>query len=252
MNETRFDGKGKIYAKYRPTYPQEFIDYLCSDVGISNDSTIADIGSGTGILTKQLLNLDSKVYAVEPNSDMRAVAEAGLSHCSNFVSVNSTAENTTLDANSVDFITVAQAFHWFDRELFKDECCRIIRQGGKVILVWNSLTFDAEIVVDGDSIHKKYCPDFEGRGGDARGKDGVNLPFGEFFSGKYGEMVFENSSTSDMNEFIGRYLSSSYAVKENDENYPAYIAELTECFYKHAVDGKVVIPIVTRSYVGEV
>jgi len=251
MNEKRFDGKGETYAKYRPTYPQAFIDYLCSDIGISKKSIFADIGSGTGILTKQLLNLGCRVYAVEPNDDMRAVAERDLSRYDNFVSVNGIAENTTLDANSIDYVTVAQAFHWFDRGRFKIECRRIIKQSSKVVLVWNSPVFDAEIVVDCDNILKKYCSDF-GRGGDTRGKKGVNLPFNKFFNGDYEERAFENSTTANLNEFIGRHLSSSYTLKENDENYLVYIAELTECFHKHSADGIVTVPTVTRSYAGEV
>lgn len=78
MNENIFDGVGETYAKYRPSYPQELLKYLCSEIGINKFSTIADIGSGTGILTRQLLNQCSKVYAIEPNDDMRKVAEKKL------------------------------------------------------------------------------------------------------------------------------------------------------------------------------
>ncbi|MDB8805765.1 class I SAM-dependent methyltransferase [Romboutsia sp. 1001216sp1] len=119
MNENKFNGMGKIYSKYRPSYPFDFIDYLFTDVGISQRSIIADIGSGTGILTRQLLEKGSKVYGIEPNADMRDIAETNLNNFLGFTSVNGNAENTTIDDNSVDYITVAQAFHWFDRERFK-------------------------------------------------------------------------------------------------------------------------------------
>jgi SAM-dependent methyltransferase len=258
MNETKFNGMGKVYAKFRPAYPQAFIEYICSDVGITQNSTIADIGSGTGILTKQLLGLGSNVFAVEPNDDMRVMAENDLSSFSNFVSVNATAENTTLDNNSVDFITVAQAFHWFDREKFKAECQRILKPNGKVILVWNSRIFGTEVVEDGDKINKKYCPHFQGFSGGMRGvlynSTGVESEsdFNDFFNGVYETRIFENHQTFDLDGFIGRNLSASYALKEDDENYPAYITELTECFNKHAVDGKLIMPNNTRSYVGAI
>ena len=77
-------------------------------------STIADIGSGTGILTQQLIHECSKVYAIEPNSDMRRVAEKRLRNEPGFISINGTAENTTLENESIDYITAAQSFHWFD------------------------------------------------------------------------------------------------------------------------------------------
>ena len=137
MNENKFNGMGKIYSKYRPSYPFSFIDYLFTDVGISQNSIIADIGSGTGILTRQLLEKGCKVYGVEPNADMRVIAESNLREFPGFTSVNRGAENTTIDDNSVDYITVAQAFHCFDRERLKKECHRILKPEGKVVLVWN-------------------------------------------------------------------------------------------------------------------
>jgi len=252
MNEAKFDGMGNTYAKFRPTYPQAFIDYLFSDVGINKDSIIADIGSGTGILTKQLLKLGNKVLAVEPNNDMRAVAEADLSDYINFKSVNGSAKNTMLDSQSVDFITVAQAFHWFDRESFKAECNRILKPNGKVILVWNSRTIDSEVNKDSDAINRKYCPDFKGFSGGIRGTEDANSQFSNFFVGEYETRIFQNDITFHLDGFIGRNRSASYALKEKDENYLAYIAELTKCFYKHAFDGKMIMPNNTMSYMGTI
>jgi len=252
MNETKFDGRGKIYAKYRPAYPKEFIEYLYSDVGIKKDSIVADIGSGTGILTRQLLEAGNSVFAVEPNSDMRAVAEVDLSAFSGFVSINGSAENTTLDAHSVDFVTVAQAFHWFDRAKFKTECGRISKPNSKIILVWNSRDLCSETVKYGDEVNRKYCPNFKGISGGMRGGENENDFYSDFFLRKYESKVFQNNLTFDLDGFIGRNLSASYALKESDENYPAYIAELIACFNTHAVDGKMIMPNVTKSYIGTV
>jgi len=253
MNETKFDGMGKIYAKFRPTYPQAFIDYLCCDASINRDSVIADIGSGTGILTRQLLEIGKNIFAVEPNDDMRAIAEVDLSNYNNFIPVNGTAENTTLDDESIDFITVAQAFHWFDRARFKTECSRILKPEGKVILVWNSRDLSSEVVKDADEINRKYCPNFKGISGGMRGADAEDKNyFSDFFASNYETMVFQNDLTFDLGGFIGRALSASYALKENDGNYPAYIAELTESFNKHAINGKMIMPNITKSYVGRV
>jgi len=250
MNESKFDGMGKTYAKFRPTYPQAFIEYLCSDVGIKREGIIADIGSGTGILTRQLLELGNKVFAVEPNDDMRIVAESDLCGYTNFTSVNGTAENTTLSSHSVGFVTVAQAFHWFDRVSFKAECKRILKPNGKVILVYNSRRLDSEVVKDGDIVNRKYCPNFKGFSGGMRGTEDVNTHYSDFFDGEYEARIFKNNLTFELDSFIGRNLSASYALKENDENFSAYIAELTECFDKHAVGGKLIMPNDTRSYTG--
>ena len=119
MNEDKFTGLGELYAQFRPSYPEELIAYLFSFVGIGEEDVIADIGSGTGIFTKQMLEKGNTVYGVEPNADMRKIAEAALTDFKNFISVSATAENTTLPDHSIDVITVAQAFHWFDRAVFQ-------------------------------------------------------------------------------------------------------------------------------------
>ncbi len=111
-----FTDKADIYAKYRPSYPNEYIDYLFSANQLNSDRIVADIGSGTGIFSHQLLERGLHVIGVEPNNDMRNVAEQSLNIHSRFISINATAENTTLKENSVDLVTVAQAFHWFDKK----------------------------------------------------------------------------------------------------------------------------------------
>jgi len=137
-NTEKFTGKAALYNKARLSYAKEFVDYLYGKIGFNSDCTVADIGSGTGIFTKHLLEKGSRVLAVEPNDDMRRYTKINLSHYTNLHTIKGTAENTTLEDESVDFITVAQAFHWFDMLNFRKECSRILKPKGKVILIWNS------------------------------------------------------------------------------------------------------------------
>lgn len=251
MNENKFNGMGKIYSKYRPSYPFNFIDYLFTDVGISQSSIIADIGSGTGILTRQLLEKGSRVYGIEPNANMRVIAETNLKNFLGFTSVNGNAENTTIDDNSVDYITVAQAFHWFDRERFKKECQRILKPGGKVILVWNVRDNKNELVIENYEVNRKYCPNFKGFSEGIYGK--INKDdFSGFFKGKYETKVFLNNLIFDMDGFIGRNLSASYALKSNDAQYNNYVNELKRIYKKYSNKGQLIMPNLTRSYVGNV
>ena len=139
MNYTkRFDGKGEIYAKARPKYAPGLFDYLKSTLKIPAGSVFADIGSGTGIFTGQLLDCGYRVYAVEPSEDMRKKAEEKLSHNKDFISVDGNDADMKLPRGSVDHITAAQAFHWFDAEAFRAECRRVLKPGGKVIIIYNS------------------------------------------------------------------------------------------------------------------
>ena len=107
-NTTRFDGKGEIYAKARPSYAIELFDYIKNELLIPERSVFADIGSGTGIFSEHLLNNGYRVYAIEPNADMRKKAEEKLSIYKNFTSVNGADSNTTMPNQSVDCITTAQ------------------------------------------------------------------------------------------------------------------------------------------------
>jgi len=115
-SKDKLTNKVNEYIKYRPSYPKEFIDYIINEVGISSKSTVADIGAGTGILTKQLGDRVKRIYAVEPNTNMRTACQEYCSDLKNVISIDGSAEDTGLENNSVDFITVAQAFHWFDRD----------------------------------------------------------------------------------------------------------------------------------------
>ncbi len=251
MNENKFDGMGNIYAKFRPNYPKAFIDFLFTNLNLPKNCVFADVGAGTGILTKQLLEKDVTVYAVEPNDDMRKVAENNLKVFAKFIPVKGTAESTALSDNCIDIITVAQAFHWFDRQKFKKECQRILKPGGRVVLVWNSRDSESKSVMGNDSINRKYCPDFKGFSGgmnSAAAGDGLS----DFFSGEYTVKVFRNPLAYSKEGFVGRNLSSSYALKEDDENYPPYVRALEALFDKYSKDGILTIPNFTRCCFGTV
>jgi ubiquinone/menaquinone biosynthesis C-methylase UbiE len=134
----RFSDRVEDYVRFRPSYPAAVIELLRAEVGVGPGCTVADVGSGTGILTALLLESGSRVIAVEPNPAMRGAAEESLATHPRFVSVEGSAEATGLDDSSVDGITVAQAFHWFRVDDTAREFARILHPGGWVALIWNS------------------------------------------------------------------------------------------------------------------
>ena len=251
MNEERFSGKAEIYKKYRPSYPKELFDYLYSDIGFTENSVVADIGAGTGIFSRLLLERGSKVYAVEPNNDMRQTAEKDLSGYKNFISVNGNDKNTGLENSSVDFITVAQAFHWFDRQLFQKECKRVLKPVGKVVLVWNERDYESELIQKDYAIREKYAVDKKGLG--SGGGFGHNyLDF--FVDGVFEYRNFKNDLIFDCENYIGRNLSASYAPKEetDPEKYHGLVRELGELFDEYSVDGILNFLHFTQSYAGNI
>ena len=134
-NTELFTGKAEVYAKARPGYPAQAMDYIASLLPPS--AAVADVGAGTGKFTVSLAERGYKIYAVEPNADMRAKLAETLAPYPNAVTVCGTAEATGLPDGSVDAVTCAQALHWFDYEAFRNECRRILKPGGLVIAVYN-------------------------------------------------------------------------------------------------------------------
>ena len=157
----RFSNRVDNYVKYRPHYPKEIISYLVTKNLLTDNSVVADIGSGTGILTQLFLENQNPVFAVEPNEAMRLKAEERFGKYDNFKSINATAEQTTLDDSSIDLIIAGQAFHWFDAEKTKVEFKRIIKQDGYVVLVWNERQKNSDFENDYEKLLLKYATDYK-------------------------------------------------------------------------------------------
>lgn len=244
-NTTRFDGKGDIYAKARPKYAAELLEYIKNTLNISPGAVFADIGSGTGIFTEQLLNGGYTVYAVEPNEDMRSKAEKTLSGYEGFHSVTGTDSNTTLPANRVDHITVAQAFHWFDAVAFKKECHRILKPGGKILLIYNSRDEEAACTKALAELRREFNPEFHGFS-NGISDDACRA----FFDYRCDVLRWDNSLTYDKTGYINRLLSSSYSLKEDDPRFDEYIEAIHKLFDRFAVDGKITVPTNTVVYIG--
>lgn len=246
----KFSGKADVYSKSRPSYPKEFIDYLISANSLNESSKVADIGSGTVILTRQLLERGLSVIGVEPNDDMRKAAEEALNQYEHFSSIKATAEETTIPNKSVDLVIAAQAFHWFDHEKFKLECKRILKQNAKVALVWNSRDFTSPLIIENSEICNKFCPNFYGFSGGIGDDQDV---FKKFFpDGEYEFKRIANDLTLDLQGFLGRNLSASYAPKPTDKEYQGFVEAVTDLFEKFSTNGKIVMPNFTRSYLGNV
>ncbi|MDQ3639747.1 MAG: class I SAM-dependent methyltransferase, partial [Actinomycetota bacterium] len=135
----RFSGRVENYVRYRPGYPQTVLDLLRSECRLTSNSVVADVASGTGLLSELFLENANRVYGVEPNAEMREAGERRLECYDRFTSVAGSAEETPLEAGSVDFVVVGQAFHWFDLDAARAEFVRVLRPGGWVALLWNEM-----------------------------------------------------------------------------------------------------------------
>lgn len=245
MNENKFTGKAEIYAKYRPSYPVELINWLYERTGAE---TVADIGAGTGIFTKCLLKKDWEITAVEPNDDMLSELTRVLGN--DVKIVKASAENTALQSNCFDLITVAQAFHWFDKDKFKTECKRILKPNGFLAVIFNSRC-QTEVANERNKVCMKYCNQYHS-GHVHTGYadfDGENYLQNEYFS-KCQTLKIENPYFLTKEQFIGDNLSRSYALGENDANYEGFVAELENVFNNFSQNGVVAQPYITECFLG--
>jgi ubiquinone/menaquinone biosynthesis C-methylase UbiE len=249
-NTERFSNRAENYVKYRPTYPKELIEYLYSVEGFLDDSKIADIGSGTGIFSRLLLERGSMVYGVEPNNEMRAQAQKQATEYERFTSVIGTAEETTLPDKSMDFVVCAQAFHWFDKIKCIKEFSRILKSGGKVALIWNErIVKDVGFLADYEEATKKFSIDYN--------KVDHKLITGDEFKsyfkdGLYNIVHFENEQLFDLEGLEGRMLSSSYSPLPGSQKYDELIKALKRMFDLYNVDGLIRFEYDTVAYIGQV
>jgi SAM-dependent methyltransferase len=243
----RFTSRADAYARYRPGYPPEAVTLLQQRCGLSAQAVVADIGSGTGILTALLLKSGAQVFAVEPNGAMRAAAEAALHAVPRFHSVNGTAEATTLAAESVDLLVAGQAFHWFDAPLARLEALRVIRAGGWGALLWNERPTEATaFLADYEALLKRHAPQYASITASRANEAAMRA----FFGGAMECAAFPNQQQLDFEGLRGRLLSSSYAPEPGDPGYAAIMAALRQVFDAHAREGRVVLPYQTLVYFG--
>lgn len=245
---SRFSDRVENYVRYRPGYPPEVLRELRAECGLAPNHVIADIASGTGIWTRLLLENGNSVFGVEPNTEMRAAGERLLAAFPTFGSVAGTAENTTLPDHSVDFVTAAQAAHWFDRERARSEFARILKPGGWLVLLWNErLTDSTKFLRDYEQLLLTYGTDYE-EVRHERTTDAVN----EFFDpAPFRERSFQMRQEFDYTGIEGRLLSSSYAPGPDHPQYAPMLRELRRIFDACAVGGQVAFEYKTRLYFGQ-
>ncbi len=245
---TRFSNRVANYVQYRPHYPIEIIDLLAETCGLTPDSIIADIGSGTGIFARLFLENGNAVIGVEPNKEMREAGQAHLSEFGRFTSMAGTAESSLVPTRSMDFALAGQAFHWFDREKSRGEFKRILKPEGVAVLVWNDRRIDSSpFLHEYESLLKQYAIDYD-KINHKNVQD--NAVFEAFFGGEFFEASFDNRQYFDFGGMMGRLNSSSYAPTETHPNYAPMAKRAKEIFEAHQHNGKVSFEYDTRVYYG--
>ncbi len=235
-NTRRFSDRVDNYTKYRPSYPNALIEYINNRFEIYKKNIIVDIGSGTGKLSELLIPISKQIVAVEPNDKMRSAAESKLTKYNNYKSVNGTVENTTLKDRSIDLITIAQAFHWFNIDKAKKEFQRILKSDGSVLIIANMRLFNTPFLQEYEKALNELIPEYKEVNHYRINSDVVK----SFYNSNYEQKVFQYNQTFDWCGILGRLSSSSYTPKKDTKEYIRLGNRIKEIFIRYSKEGKVV------------
>ncbi|SJZ36075.1 methyltransferase, FkbM family [Pilibacter termitis] len=244
-SEEKFTGKSAFYDAGRPMYPVA----LFRDLSNLHPHTVLDIGAGSGILTKQLLEygVGQKVIASEPNLEMHKKLLENLAEYKELDILSSSAEKINLPDFSVDLIVASQAFHWFDITAFRQEAQRLLRRNGWVSLIWNVREENAEVHKETLLAIEKFHP----KAKQLWERTDIQ-EIQRFFGGSFLRKQYQNPVFYDKQGFIHRNLSSSYAPKADSLEGFQFIRDLTKIFETHQKNGQLRYPMKTFHYYGQV
>jgi SAM-dependent methyltransferase len=233
----RFASKAEKYARYRWDYNPRAIQLILDTTRISRTATVADIGAGTGMLARHFLGQAERVYAVEPNLEMRLWADQALGHIPGFVSINGRAEATTLADHCTDLIVVGQALHWFDPEAAWREFQRILNPGGWLAVLWNS----GDDPALKSALQAISTPD---------GRPPAQ-PIGFYYGGDFIQQAFPLSQSQTWEIFFGALCSDSHAPDEAHPCFARFEAAARGVFEQFCVGDQATITCVTELFLGQ-
>ncbi len=236
----RFTARAADYVKYRPDYPAAAIDAILENRAAGIAWTAADVGAGTGILSRLLADRGVHVIAVEPNATMRAAAAPHrLVRWK-----EGTAESTGVADASVDLVACAQAFHWFRQREAVAEFRRILKADARLALVWN--TRDERDAFTRGYIEAIHAVNGEHPAEQREIEPGVIESDRMFTPTRLS--LFDHAQALDREGLIGRATSASYVPREG-EMFEVLRGKLLGLFEKHRDSGgQVRLKYITKVY----
>ncbi len=243
----RFDGRADSYSKYRPRYPGEVVDRLRSEIGFTADDVVADLASGTGILSELFLKNGNLVYAVEPNKEMRAIAERNLAgYKPRFVSLEGWAEATGLGDRFVDLVAVGQALHWLDVDKTRAEFRRILAKDGTVAILYNTRRKESAAEKGYESLQNRFQVDL----GSIVIVDDVYVR--NFLAGgPFSKHLIPHSQRLDQSGLLGLLASASYMPRPGSGGWTELERESRKVFDENKKDGQIELWYDTELYIGK-
>lgn len=245
-------------------YSKEALDFINDNYFLKHKNVVvSEIGSGTGILSKDLLNYNIDFIGVEPDINMKKVSDLKLDNYKNYSSILGDCYNTGIDSKSIDYIFVAQALHLFDIYDFKIECSRVLKNTDNIFIFWNRYDFQKDVFSDMLEVLMRVYPTCSFRyskenfHNDFRKEVEDNiLSCNDLYEGKIINRTFNNDIYLDKSEFLDFALSFELyplhglknicnTIKDKLIDIDTYREEMINIFNKYEVEGKIKLPITT-------
>lgn len=233
-----FERGAADYERARPSYPAEAIALIEQVAELGSGRRVLDLAAGTGKLTRLLVPSGADVVGVEPVPAMRAtLAEL----CPTIEVLDGTAEAIPLADGSVDAVTVAQAFHWFDAPVALVEIRRVLKPGGVLVLVWNVrdervdwVRQFTQLIVD-RSGGRPYTPyhALSETAGEAMTADHVSDIAASGLFAPVGQAEFDNPQDATPELVVSRAASTSFVSAMPDVGRTALLDELRQLIAAH-------------------
>ncbi|MBT2340713.1 MULTISPECIES: class I SAM-dependent methyltransferase [Pseudomonas] len=241
--------KSTIYDSARPSYPTQAIEFIHRQLDLSCGLPVLDVGSGTGILTRQLASTGMPVIGVEPDAQMLATARMNTAATSAAFRCG-TAERLGFAADSVSALVCGQSFHWFDPGKTQSEFRRVLATNNPVFLVWNIRSPDC------DEFHHAYeqllCDQFERYEETLQIDQCLEDRIRKFFQGSIQECTFLNSQQLSEPGLLERTMSCSYAMQPGTAEYMSAICALSALYQQYGQKEGVSLNYRTRVVYGNI
>lgn len=236
-HSSRFTGRVESYKRFRPGYPQEILDLLRHECGLTPESNIVDVAAGTGLFSEIFLHNGNPVIAIEPNDEMRTVCETRQPDYPRLVVRSGTAEVTGLPSKIADFLTVAQAMHWFDLRRARQEFARVLRTDGWCVIAYNERRLGGDTFHEGmEELLVNFGIDYQ----HVRRRHLGDAQLREFFEPHVIRcQTLPNSQLLDLDALVGRIVSSSYMPTQTHPRYGEMLRSIEQLFDENQRDGTI-------------
>lgn len=245
---TRFSERARNYARHRPGYPQPLYDHLRQAASLAPGAAVADIGSGTGLLSRLFLDNGHPVIGVEPNAPMRAAGERYLAGYPGFNSLDGAAEQLPLEDSSIDLLVAGQAFHWFQPAAFRGEAARVLRPGGHAALIWNRRDEREPLVQAYEQLLDGLAVDYYKADPKHRLRAQTIADFFHPLEAHYAQ--FPNPISYDWEGLQGLAASQSYVPLPDHPNHKPFYARLEQLFSDFQKGGLITLALITHLHHG--